>query len=194
VLDLNKFTIIDWTPATQNIFGYDKTEIIGQNIEIFLRPEEIDVIENQLIQCVKNNTEWHEDICVVKKDKSLAYYEMSIIPHENSIGEMIAHVSVGRNITDKYLYNEKLQKEVDKRKLVENEVNLYKQALDEIDTAVLIFDNTDKDVKFINEAFKQMHGYEEEDNIQFNLVNNNPNFSISPIKNTKYCLAMKQEL
>ncbi|RRS30996.1 MAG: hypothetical protein P794_04975 [Epsilonproteobacteria bacterium (ex Lamellibrachia satsuma)] len=80
---------MSWNPGSEKIFGYKADEVIGKNISILYRPEDIPGLPNY-VKILKEKGVYDAEVDLVKKSKGLVpiSFSLSLLrdEHENPIG------------------------------------------------------------------------------------------------------------
>ncbi|MGJ5672681.1 MAG: diguanylate cyclase [Nostochopsis sp.] len=93
--------IIDWNRAAENMFGYDKAEIIGKTLGILHKPEEPAVLTRQIIEELHTSDRWAGEINFVRKNRTQGVCETVFVPLYDEHGQPSATIGVNRNITER---------------------------------------------------------------------------------------------
>lgn len=123
--------IVDWNPAAKEIFGYNKEEVLGKTFDMFVEDEH-KYIALEINESISQQKEWKGELYIVRKDGVKAYYEMNIVLLKKEDGQVIALLSIGRDITDKH------QEQID----LKSKISLFKTALQQIDQTVAIMNES----------------------------------------------------
>lgn len=87
-------------PAFEDVTGYTRTEVLGENLRILNSGKhDRDFFEQMWSELAKGNT-WEGQIINKKKDGSLYTESASISPVFNAAGEIVNHVAVKRDISE----------------------------------------------------------------------------------------------
>lgn len=106
-------TLVKFNPATQKLFGYEKEELVNQNIDIFLPPLFRDTHRNYFsgfTQCPRPRTMAEDKpLQGIKKDGSTVSLSISItkIPSKND-GDLF--LAIIRDVSNNVLKSQKLEK------------------------------------------------------------------------------------
>ncbi|MGO9738361.1 MAG: PAS domain S-box protein [Desulfomonilaceae bacterium] len=87
-------------PALENITGYDRLELIGNNPRVFKSGEHDESFYKQLWDTVTAGKTWSGRITNKKKDGSLYYEDTTISPVRDSNGMIVSFVGLKRDITE----------------------------------------------------------------------------------------------
>lgn len=150
-----KGCILDWNPAAERIFGYSKAEVTGQSAGILYKDSHLIV---QILDELIYQERWFGEIDFIHKDGSERICEMTTVPLRDNHNQMIATISVNRDITElKY-------QEIERQKAA-NELSQQKEILQSI------FDHIPIMIVFYNRQGKiQLINREVEKNLGWNLA------------------------
>ena len=87
-------------PALENITGYDRLELIGNNPRVFKSGEHDESFYKELWGTVTAGKTWSGRITNKKKDGSLYYEDTTISPVRDSNGMIVSFVGLKRDITE----------------------------------------------------------------------------------------------
>jgi len=91
--------ILDWNPAAERMFGYTKSEVVGQKAEMLNRPGEGSAISDTIQAAMAVDGYWTGELTAVAKDGSERAVEASVIALRDTRGRQIGRVAVNRDIT-----------------------------------------------------------------------------------------------
>ncbi|MGK7918737.1 MAG: PAS domain S-box protein [Trichodesmium sp.] len=150
--------IIDWNPAATRIFGYSKTEVLGETPAILHKPEVASVLTQQITEQIEEKGEWIGEINFIRKDGSEGFCATRVVAMLDTSNQIIGTIRVNRDITeekrvkaneqkllDSLKYREHLQESIT---LLGQEVLTISDIYQFIDTVVSIVAQTLK-IKFI---------------------------------------------
>jgi PAS domain S-box-containing protein len=92
--------ILDWNPAAARLFGYAKSEVLGQSVEILNRPGEGPAFTRAIEAGLRTQGRWTGELRVVGKDGTEREVESVVIVLRDEAGRDIGRVSVNRDITE----------------------------------------------------------------------------------------------
>ena len=98
--------IIDWNKGAERLFGYSKTEILGQKPYILHKPEEAAQLSNPVIEGTLRDGHWSGELPILRKDGSEGICETNTILLRDNLEQVIAIIGVNRDITERK-HNEK---------------------------------------------------------------------------------------
>lgn len=104
--------IVYVNPAFSIMSGYSSNEVIGQSPEIFIGQNSNTKEHKKLIEAIKNKEECQVETISYTKNKDEYWVSFSMLPVNNSDGELSHWVSIQRDIT------EEKKQEVEKEQLI----------------------------------------------------------------------------
>jgi len=100
--------IIYVNPATNKLFGYEDTELLGKDPVILNASPDADYLQKSILETVSKNKVWTGDILNKKKDGELFYIRDTIYRLYDEKGNFIAYVGFAEDITDRKQLEEQL--------------------------------------------------------------------------------------
>jgi PAS domain S-box-containing protein len=91
--------IVDCNPATEQIFGYTRAEVIGNHLGIWYRPLQIDALQAAIVDSIAQEHRWTGDLPFVRKDGAAGVCEIVVVPLHSECGQPIGQIWVGHDIT-----------------------------------------------------------------------------------------------
>jgi PAS domain S-box-containing protein len=91
------------------MFGYTKTEALGQSPAIIHQPGDIPRLQDEIIAEVQANRRWTGEIRYRRKDGESGICEAVVVPVSDSSGKIISTVGVNRDITERKRAEEALR-------------------------------------------------------------------------------------
>ncbi len=145
-------TIVSWNRAAEKLFGYPKDEAIGQNIAILCPPERREEMIRNLATIMKGGSVPPIDTVRLAKDGTRVDISLSISPIRNLAGNIVGASAIARDI------GERIRTE---RKLRESE-RRFRGVFEQAPHGMVIA-AYDGNIARINEAYRRMLGYSEEE-------------------------------
>ncbi|GAB4380512.1 MAG: hypothetical protein Kow00121_36920 [Elainellaceae cyanobacterium] len=138
--------VVDWNPGAERIFGWSRTEIIGQMIRSLYCTTNA-VTPSKIFKQVLTENRWSGEINFLRKDGSQGVCETVIVPLRNEQNKTIAILGTHRDITA--------------RKQIEVELKLRDRAIAASNNGIVITDHRQPDapVVYVNAAFERITGY-----------------------------------
>ncbi len=96
-------------PAFEQITGYTKAEVIGQNPKILQSGKHDALFYKEMWKALTSGKAWRGHLINKKKDGTLFEEEASITPVLNEAGEIVNQVAVKRDVTEQMLLEEQLR-------------------------------------------------------------------------------------
>lgn len=157
ITDIND-RIIYVNDAFLRTYGYERSELIGQNIKIVRKKDQLDDAIEQLILPTTIESGWHGELINCKKDGTEFLVEISTSPVRNEAGDIIALSGIATDITDRKRMEKDLNTSKEKyRILIENQG----EGLGQVDSNEVFI--------FVNPAAEQIFGVEKNGLIGHNL-------------------------
>jgi len=135
------------------IMGYTREEVIGQNADKFIHPDDIKQTRKAYYEVYRTGRPNKGVVLrMVHKDGTILYGEASISPMKDKEGNIVGFRSVGRDITERRRLEDNVRRSEERyRSLVEEVEDLY------------VENDLKGDITFINDAFCRKLGYQPEE-------------------------------
>lgn len=109
-------TISDCNPATEQIFGYTREEVIGGQLDLWYRPLQLESLRDTIIETVAQEHRWSGEIPFIHKDGTNGVCEVVVVNLNDEQDQPIGRIWVGHDITmrkyaEKEMRNAKLAAE-----------------------------------------------------------------------------------
>ena len=91
--------IVDCNPATEQIFGYTRAEVIGSHLGIWYRPQQLEALRAAIIDSIAQDHRWAGEIPFVRKDGAAGICEVVVVPLHDERGQPIGRIWVGHDVT-----------------------------------------------------------------------------------------------
>jgi len=96
-------------PAFEQLSGFNREEIIGQNFRILKSNKHDEAFYREMYDIISHGHTWAGRIINTMKDGTLSEFETRISPVKDSSGEIISFVSVNRDVTQEKALEAQLQ-------------------------------------------------------------------------------------
>jgi len=106
-----KGRIIDCNPATEEMFGYSREELLGQPSQIWHRPNETATLTGDILAGIAREGRWCGEIHYIRKDAVEGACEVVVVPLRDETGHKIAHIGVSHDITARKRAEESLMEQ-----------------------------------------------------------------------------------
>ncbi|MBD3213958.1 MAG: PAS domain S-box protein [Candidatus Lokiarchaeota archaeon] len=145
------FEIIYINKAAEDLYGYEKTDMLGKTPEFLNAEPMAEEIQNEIYQTVLSKNVWTGTHLNKKKDGTTFYCDFKISPLLNDEGHISSFIAIQRDVTPKIVARQKLKDSEERFRM------LAEQALAGI---FLIQDGV---YKYVNKKFSDMTGYSTEE-------------------------------
>ncbi|RQW86235.1 MAG: PAS domain S-box protein [Geobacter sp.] len=155
-----KINLTLWNPAAENMFGWQKDEVLGRPYPIVSEDCQDELMENirSLNEGVSRRTmETHR----MHKDGTLIDVSLSTAPMLNRDGVTIGYMAIMADIRERKQAQEALR---------ESEAN-YRTIFDAANDATFVFDPENGDMLDVNRKMCEMYGYTREEVLRLNVEN-----------------------
>jgi PAS domain S-box-containing protein len=139
-------TITDWNPAAERIFGYSADEILGQTPSLFHRPEESPALTAAILDGVERDGYWAGETHIIRKDGSEGITDTVVFSYIDEQGQP-ATIGINRDITERHHTQDALRESVERLQLITDNVG-----------AVIVYFDSDRRYRFVNDAFAELMG------------------------------------
>ncbi|MHB1000573.1 MAG: bifunctional diguanylate cyclase/phosphodiesterase [Armatimonadota bacterium] len=95
-------------PAFENETGYSHTEVVGKNLVFVKSGYHQDKLRDGLTSSIRTGNTWHEEAIIRRKNGTLYAEDITVTPVRNDAGVVEYFIAINRNITDKKVYEQKL--------------------------------------------------------------------------------------
>ncbi|MEW6491179.1 MAG: response regulator [Cyanobacteriota bacterium] len=106
--DVEEGRIIDWNPAAERIFGYQKKEVWGQIAGIIYHPAVATELIQEMLHSLNREGRWVRELDFIRKDGTKGVCETVVVPLWDEQGHIVASMGVYRDITDRKQYENQL--------------------------------------------------------------------------------------
>ncbi len=93
--------ILDANPATEHIFGYSRDELLGQRSDVWHHPDEHGRLSSEILAGLVRDGHWEGEIRFVRKDGTMGWAGITVVPLLDDEGRRIASIGVSRDITER---------------------------------------------------------------------------------------------
>ena len=100
--------ITDWNKGSETLYGYSKSEAIGQAVNILHVPEDSEGIVSEVLSAVAEFGKWTGEVRTLHKDGHIGWVESMCIPIYDENDQMIGALGINRDITGRVLEAERL--------------------------------------------------------------------------------------
>jgi diguanylate cyclase (GGDEF)-like protein/PAS domain S-box-containing protein len=102
-------TITSWNRGAERLYGYSAEEVLGQPVEMLVPPDRAGEEQELLSRVFAGVSIDRLETERVRKDGQLVAVSLSISPVRDASGTVIAAAAIGRDITERRGYEERLQ-------------------------------------------------------------------------------------
>ncbi len=124
ITDLNG-KIIDANPATEQMFGYSRTELLGQPADVWHHPDQRGERNVEIRDALEKVGRWKGEIHFLRKDGMDGWVEVVVVPLKDVMGRWVATIGVSRDVTESRRARLALE---DQKRLFENLVAVARAA------------------------------------------------------------------
>ena len=100
--------IQDWNTGSQVLFGYSKSEAIGQSVSMLHVPQDSDHLTEQVMSGLAKEGKWTGEIRMLHKDGYIGWIESMCVPLYDVHHTLIGALGVNRDITSRIEETERL--------------------------------------------------------------------------------------
>ena len=92
--------IVDWNKASEELFGYSKSEAVGQLISLVHVPEDAEKVTLAVISSVSKSGKWNGRVRSMHKDGTIGKVQSRCVGVYNDEDQLIGTIGINRNISD----------------------------------------------------------------------------------------------
>lgn len=93
--------VVDCNPATEQLFGYSRYEIIDHKPDKWHPPGTYEPIEAEMLATIKRDGRWQGEIPYIRKDGHSGFADITVVPLYDTKERMVAFIAVVRDITQR---------------------------------------------------------------------------------------------
>ncbi len=93
--------IIDWNPGAERMFGYNKTEVMGQTSALVHYPEGTPIPTQSMLEQIDQQGYWLSEMTFIRQDKTQGICDTIVVPIFNHQGQRVAVIGVYHDISDR---------------------------------------------------------------------------------------------
>ncbi|MHA2296708.1 MAG: PAS domain S-box protein [Candidatus Hodarchaeales archaeon] len=150
--DMN-FIIKSWNNAAEKIYGWTEEEVLSKHVAETFQTEYLHDQRDDVVKQFNKDGFWDGEVIQKRKDGTSLYVLSSVSLINDKTGSPVGAVAVNRDIT--------------KRKQIENEVRKQKEFIDSVIDALTdtfyMFDSENGKALRWNKAFEEISGYSQEE-------------------------------
>ncbi len=182
VTDVNG-TIQFVNSAFEKLTGYSPEEAIGQNPRILKSGKHPREFYKEMWDTILSGKIWHGELINKRKDGSLYWEEMTIVPVKDESGRVVNFVAVKHDVTERKKLEEKLQKERE----------FYRSVIESSPDGIFV-ETLDGKIIDLNERAAEMLGYRKEELLGKNVAMLLPEETRSKLSNVSRILRKRRHI
>ena len=93
--------VVDCNPATEQIFGYARAEMIGQNPWVWYAPHAAVEVPDQIAAAIAQTGRWRGEVEIERKDRRTRTLETTLVALNDADGQFTGTLGVSRDITER---------------------------------------------------------------------------------------------
>ncbi len=101
--------ILSWNQGAERLYGYDRSEAVGQSIHMIVPDERTSEVEGFLTRVAQGNRVEHHDTQRIRKDGSRVEVSVTISPIRSGDGSISAASVIARDITERQQLHRRLK-------------------------------------------------------------------------------------
>jgi PAS domain S-box-containing protein len=140
--------VLDWNPAAERMFGYQKAEVLGKTPAILHNPEVAAQLTQQILDALQDHGFWRGKISFLRKNGTEGICETAIVQLHDAAGQPRLNVRINRDITARHKVEETLRQER----------NFVEAVLEMAGALVVVLDRQGRIVRF-NRACERLTQY-----------------------------------
>lgn len=100
--------IKDWNAGSEKLYGYSRSEVIGEPVSILHVPEDVERVTAEVLESVARDGKWKGEVKMLHKDGTVGWIESVVVPLLDEAGNAVGALGINRNISDRVNNEERL--------------------------------------------------------------------------------------
>ena len=146
-----QFNIQYWNTAAEKQYGWTSAEVLGRHFMKFIQPQYIGDSRKTVMQKIVQKGFWTGELLHNRSDGTLFPVHVTISEVRNAEGEIIGHVAVNRDITERKLAEQASRRSAESLALLGHTIRSIGECVSVTDT--------ENKILFVNDAFSRTYGY-----------------------------------
>ncbi|HHW85282.1 MAG TPA: PAS domain S-box protein [Chloroflexi bacterium] len=143
------FHVVEWNPAAESIYGWQRREVIGKSLVGILGTEYVDTTQDAVLDEFLRTGQWRGEVMQRRKDGSRLHILASVNATYDARGRRSGAVAINRDITA----------EVNARQALTRIERIYRQAISGIGGVPYLRDYRTPGYSFIGGEIESLTGY-----------------------------------
>jgi PAS domain S-box-containing protein len=146
-----QFNVQYWNTAAQKQYGWTSAEVLGRHFMKFIQPQYIGDSRKTVLQKIVQKGFWTGELLHNRSDGTLFPVHVTISEVRNAEGQIIGHVAVNRDITERKLAEQASRRSAESLALLGHTIRSIGECVSVTDT--------ENRILFVNDAFSRTYGY-----------------------------------
>ena len=160
--DLNGI-VTSWNKGANRLFGYTGDEMIGRHISMLYPEKEHSILQNEILAPLHEQSVHELEVRMRRKSGEDFYAHLSLTKHHDEHGDAIGMIACSNDISE--------------RKEAEQELQQFKNTLDQTLDCVFMFDADEMHFSYFNEGALQQVSYTNEEMLDMHPYDIKPEFT-----------------
>lgn len=100
--------ITDWNSGSEELYGYTRSEAIGQSVGMLHVPEDMDRITKEVFAALERDGHWTGELRMVHKTGFVGWIESMVVPLLDDHNTMVGALGINRDISERVRNEERL--------------------------------------------------------------------------------------